>query len=129
MSRSRPSKTVVRIGILAIILVLGGATFSVFNAGSKPFRTTPELDPALYASSAESQRGNTYKLEAVVVNVLDWSPSEGRIISVETVRDGRLLPLLVTADFSSTNIQKGQRFLFLVEVGSNGILFTKEIRK
>ena len=38
-------------------------------------------------------------------------------------------PCLVTTDFSHINIQRGQRFIFLLEVDDKGILRTKDMTK
>lgn len=114
--------------LLAILLVGGGA-FLLIDSGDRPFRTASDLDGAVYATSAETLRGNTYRLEGTVDNILDWSPSQGRLISIRMLREDRLLPLVVTKNFNSLNIQKGQKYIILVEVGDKGVLLTKEIRK
>lgn len=114
--------------LLAILLV-GGGVFFLLDSRDHPFRTASDLDGALYATSAETLRGNTYKFEGTVDNILDWSPSQGRLISIRLVREDRLLPLVVTKNFNSINIQKGQKYTFLVEVGDKGILLTKQIKK
>ena len=114
---------------LLAILLLGGAAFFLIDSGDHPFRTSSELDGAAYATSAETLRGNTYKFEGTVDNILDWSPSQGRLVSIHLAREDRLIPLVVTKNFNSINIQKGQKYLFLVEVGDKGILLTKQFKK
>ena len=114
---------------LLAILLLGGGTYFLIDSRDHPFRTSSELDGALYANSAETLRGNSYKFEGTVDNILDWSPSQGRLISVRLVREDRLIPLVVTKNFNAINIQKGQKYIFLAEVGDKGILLTKQINK
>lgn len=86
------------------------------------------MDVKTYLENANSLRGNVYKIEGEVVNSLGWSPSKGRLIAVE-VDNNEVVPVLVTTDFSHINIQKGQRFIFLLEVDDKGILRTKDMTK
>lgn len=128
--RSSQSKAGVWL-ILAGILVVGafaGAAF-MFTNDSTPYRTTPELEVKAYLENSNSLRGNVYRVEGEVVNSLAWSPSSGRLISVSVVEGGDILPVLVTNDFNQINIQKGQRFVFLLEVDENGVLKTRSLTK
>ena len=112
---------------LIVVAVLGSFLFR--TVGSEPFRTVASLDVPAYLQNANSLRGNVYKLEAEVVNSLAWSPSQGRLIAIGVQQGREVLPLLVTPQFSHINIQKGQRFIFLLEVDEKGILRTKDLRK
>jgi hypothetical protein len=109
--------------VLLIAAFLGPRLFQ--SAGSNPFRTVAELDVPSYLENANSLRGNVYKVEGEVSNSLAWSPTSGRLIAVDVVEE--TIPVLVTADFNAMNIQKGQKFLFVVEVDENGVLKTKNI--
>lgn len=96
---------------------------------SEPFRTTPSLDVRAYLDNANSLRSNIYKIEGEVVDSLAWSQASGRLFSVK-VNDGTdVIPVLVTTKFSNMNIQKGQKYIFLLEVDDKGILRTKDLRK
>jgi hypothetical protein len=112
---------------LAGAICAGGYYF--LSSGKGPLRTAQALDAVLYASSAGSLRGNTYKLDARVDNMLAVSPAEGRLISVRVKQGSAILPLLVTKEFNSVNLQKEQHYLFLVEVGEKGLLHTKLVNK
>ena len=61
--------------------------------------------------------------------MLAVSPSAGRLISVRVKEGSAVLPLLVTKEFNSVNLQKEQSYLFLVEVGDKGLLHTKLVSK
>lgn len=112
---------------LIICAFLGAQLF--MNATSEPFRTVAPLDVSSYLENANSLRSNVYKLEGEVSNALAWSPSAGRLIAV-SVDDGKeILPVLVTTKFNQINIQKGQKFIFLLEVDERGILRTKDLTK
>ena len=128
MNRSKPVPLHIWLIAVAVLLVFGIGAFYFSQSGNQSFRTSPVLDAATYATAADSLVGNTYKVEGTVDNLLDWSPSQGRLISIRLSREDRLLPLVVTKEFNSTNIQKGQSYLFLVEVKPKGILYTKALK-
>jgi len=85
------------------------------------------LDIASYLVNANSLRGNIYKLEGKVSESLAWSPDSGRLIAVEA--ENTLIPVLVTPEFHSLNIQKEQRLEFILEVDEKGILRTRKVVK
>lgn len=113
--------------LLAIAAIAGG--WALYKNVSDPYRTLTALDVSAYLENANSLRGNTYKLNAIVDTQLAWSPRQGRLYSVEV--DGRkdILPVLIPAPFNSVNVQKGQRYFFKLEVGDKGILLVRDIRK
>jgi hypothetical protein len=117
--------------VIAVVLIVAAFLGSRFfiTTTSQPFRTATPLDVATYLENANSLRGNVYKIQGEVLNSLGWSPTQGRLIAVG-VDDGRqVVPVLVTTDFSHINIQRGQRFIFLLEVDDKGILRTKDMTK
>ena len=99
------------------------------TATSDPFRTVAPLDVKAYLENANSLRGNVYKIEGEVSNALAWSPATGRLIAVGVNSGADVIPVLVTTDFNQINIQKGQKFIFLLEVDDKGILRTKDLSK
>jgi hypothetical protein len=126
-SRKSPASPLLIGGMLfALVAVLAVAAF--LSGKAEPFRTVPPLDVAVYMENANSLRGNTYQLRGEVLNSLAFSPTSGRLISVST-EDNRVLPLIIPAKFNQTNIQRGQRLVFLLEVDSRGILQVSELSK
>lgn len=122
----KPLWIVVAVVLLAAAFI-GSRLFMAATGDS--FRTMPSLDVKAYLDNANSLRSNVYKIEGEVTDSLAWSPGEGRLISV-SVNDGAdVLPVLVTTKFNHINIQKGQKFIFLLEVDDKGILRTKELTK
>jgi len=108
-----------------------GGGYYLYNTVSDPYRTLTPLDTASYLANSNSLRGNTYKVNGTIDNSLSWSPSVGRLFSVE-VESGtgsEILPVLVPPEFNAINIQKGQKFYFQVEVGDKGLLRVKGIKK
>jgi hypothetical protein len=128
--RSKKSRLPLGIAI-AIALVIAAFLGSRFfiTTSSQPFRTATPLDVETYLENANSLRGNVYKIEGEVLNSLGWSPTKGRLIAVGVDRGSKVVPVLVTTDFSHVNIQRGQRFIFLLEVDDKGILRTKDMTK
>jgi hypothetical protein len=113
--------------VLIVAAFLGSRYF--ITTTSQPFRTATPLDVATYLENANSLRGNVYKIQGEVLNSLGWSPTQGRLIAVGVDNGRQVVPVLVTTDFSHINIQRGQRFIFLLEVDDKGILRTKDMTK
>ncbi|MEO5719691.1 MAG: hypothetical protein ABIR29_14120 [Chthoniobacterales bacterium] len=113
--------------LLIVAAIVGG--WALFKNVSDPYRTLTSLDVPIYLKSADSLRGNVYKLNATVAAQLAWAPSEGRLYSVDVADRDDILPLLIPAEFNRLNIQKGQHYFFKIEVGEKGILRVRDIRK
>lgn len=114
-------------GGLLLFAIVGSQLF--ISSSSTPYRTTPELDVQAYMDNANSLRGNVYRIEGEVNESLAWSPTSGRLIAVSVKSGDEVLPVLVTTEFNNINIQKGQVFVFLLEVDDKGILRTKKLIK
>ena len=117
--------------IIALLLILAAFIGSrlFVTASSDSFRTVSSLNVRTYLENANSLRGNVYKIEGEVMNSLGWSPTQGRLIAVGVENGKDVVPVLVTPNFNHINIQKGQRFIFLLEVDNKGILRTKDMTK
>ena len=134
MSR-RASFTIHPVWIVAIfILVAAAISAGYFLVGrvNDPYRTLSPLSVSAYLENSNSLRGNSYKITGTVWNSLAWSPTAGRLFSIE-VDSGNgstdILPLLIPAQFNNQNIQKGQRFTFKIEVDEKGILKAAGLKK
>jgi hypothetical protein len=116
--------------VLAAVLVLVaiGGGYVLFGRVSDPYRTISSLPVKDYLDNANSLRGNVYKIDGTVLRQLEWSPKAGRLFSVDAP-GGEVLPILVPSDFGSVNIERGQRFLFKIEVGEKGILKVQDVKK
>ncbi|MEO8204750.1 MAG: hypothetical protein ABI615_01125 [Chthoniobacterales bacterium] len=127
-SRSKPNYLVIIIAVVLIIGALLGAKFFMTETGD-PYRKYEKLDVGTYLENSNSLRGNTYKIEGEVMNDLAWSPTEGRLFSFGVDKNASVIPILIPTTLNSVNIQKGQRFVILLEVMDNGILRAREIAK
>jgi hypothetical protein len=125
--RKSPPRAGWILGLVTVGILLFAAIYLLGSKDSNPARTTPPLDVASYLANANSLRGNIYKLEGTVAESLAWSPDSGRLIAVQTEDD--IIPILVTPDFNSMNIQKEQRLEFILEVDEKGILRTRKVTK
>ncbi len=117
------------VGFLAIAAVAAG--YFIFTKASDPYRTMQTLNVGAYMENANSLRGNIYRVTGAVWNSLGWSPSDGRLYAIE-VGDNTpadLLPVLVPVSLNQVNLQKGQRFIFEIEVGEGGVLLVRSLRK
>ena len=97
------------------------------NQARSTVRTVPPLEVKSYLENSQSLRGNIYKLEGKVSDLLAWSKDSGRMIAVQV--ENEIVPVLVTNDFVNMNIQKEQKLIFVVEVDEKGILRTRKVEK
>lgn len=125
--RKSPQSSAWIIGVLALGLPVLGLVYILGSKENNSTRTTPPLHISSYLANANSLRGNVYKLEGTVSESLAWSPDSGRLIAVEA--DEMIVPVLVTPEFNSLNIQKEQQLVFILEVDENGILRTRKVSK
>ena len=119
--------------IVVILLVVGAIEVGYYLLGkvNNPYRTLTPLNVGAYLENSNSLRGNTYKVTGTIWNSLAWSPTAGRLFSieVEAAAGVNVLPLLIPAKFNYISIEKGQRFLFQIEVNEKGILTAKDLSK
>lgn len=106
--------------------VAGGAL--LFHHSSDPYRTMTVLPVQDYLANSNSLRGNTYKIDATIVEALRYSPTAGRLFSIE-VNGSERLPVLVPAELNHVNIERGQRFFIKVAVEEKGVLRAQEVKK
>ncbi len=111
---------------LLVAAVAGGAL--LYHQGGDPYRTMTALPVQDYLVNSNSLRGNSYKLDATIVEALKYSPTVGRLFCIE-VNGAERLPVLVPAEFNQVNIERGQRFFFKVTVEEKGVLRAQEVKK
>jgi hypothetical protein len=130
MVRRRKSPGTSKKWIVLVIVAFALAFIVQFSFRSKEkdsFRTLPSLDVRSYLENANTLRGNIYKVEGNVTDLLAWSPESGRLIAIQV--GDEIIPVLVTEEFKGMNIQKEQKLLFIVDVDEKGILRTRKVNK
>jgi hypothetical protein len=127
-SSAHPSWVIVGFVFIGLA-VLGG--YLLYRKVSDPYRTIAPLEIALYLENSNSLRGNTYKVTGTVLNALAISHEKGRLFSIEigTAPAVDVIPILIPTSLGSINVQKGQRFLFKIEVDDKGILKVQDLVK
>ena len=123
-SSTHPVWILITVG-LVLAAIAGG--YFLFGKASDPYRTLSPLPIPDYLQNSNSLRGNVYKIEGTVSQALQWSPTAGRLYSIEV--GDEVLPVLVPPDFKSVNIERGQRFNFKIEVGDRGVLLALDVKK
>jgi hypothetical protein len=114
--------------IAAVLLIAGLAVgFFAFGKINDPYRTMSPLPVQDYLQNSNSLRGNAYKIEGTITQSLEYSPTGGRLFSVDD--GGDELPVLVPPKFNNINIERGQKFFFKVEVSDKGILQAQDVKK
>ena len=122
-SSAHPVWIVIAAGLLLAALAGGYLLFGKIN---DPYRTMTLLPVQDYLQNSNSLRGNVYKVEATITQLLE-SSSAGRLFSVDV--GGEELPILVPPQFNSINIERGQRYFFKIEVSDKGILKAQDVKK
>ena len=119
------------VAVVAAAILVVGLGFVLESQGGDPFRTVAELNLQDYLSDARSLRGNSYKVKGMIYQSLGYSRNKGRLVSVEvgSGADSNMIPILIPPDLSYLNLQKGQRYVFRLEVGDSGILLAKDMKK
>jgi len=117
--------------VAAALLILGTGSVLFFQFYATPFRTTPFLKSADYFENANSLRGNTYRLEGVILSSLGSSPERGRLFSLQITHDNSdvPVPILVPPGYQILNMQKGQKYQIKVLVNDEGLLQVEDITK
>jgi hypothetical protein len=113
--------------IAAVLVVAAVAGGFLIHSRSDPFRAVTVLPVQDYLQNSNSLRGNVYKLDVTIAKSIDWSASAGRLFAVDT--NGEVLALLVPPQFNHLNIERGQRYVFKLEVAEKGVLRVQDVKK
>ena len=124
-SSSGPNLKLIGAGVGVLVVLIAG--YMVFGGNQDPYRTTSPFPVKDYLENANSLRGNTYRLEALIDKTLEVAPDAGRLFSVEA--SGEMLPLFVPSKLNGINIERGQKFHFRVQINEKGLVVASDIRK
>jgi hypothetical protein len=112
-----------------VLAFIGGKMLLGGESAAKPDGTP--LDMETFEQHANSLRGNEYVVEGTVDGQLHWHPDRGQVISlrVDDAGTSRFLAIEIPAEFSTQNIEREQRYAFLVRVRDGGIAVAREISR
>ncbi len=134
-AKSRFNQTHLLISVAAVLLAafIGYKLLSQGGGSSGGYVGVNDLSVREYLDNSNALGGNTYRIEGTIDGRLDnWPSSTGRLFSVlvEDRDEVAPLPVLVPSKFNGTNIQRGQRYRFKVEVqAGTGILEATDLSK
>lgn len=117
------------IAALLIKLIAGDMIGGGSGAGGRVGKAN-SLNLTSYRDNANSLRGNLYRIEGRIEEMLRWS-EDGRLISFEA-SDGSLsipVPVMVPADFRNVNLERGSVLIMAVRVDREGMLVAESIEE
>lgn len=128
MRGGRPKKgTSVVVAVLVAVGLAGLVAVYFLQGQTDPFRTTPVLDVVEYLNDSHNLIGNIYRMEAEIEQLLAQSENGGRLLAVRCGQEK--VAVLVPQRFHALNVQKGQIYVFVVEVRRDGLLQVKDLIK
>jgi len=115
---------------LLIKLIAGDFISGGGGKGNKISGNAAPLSLVSYRDNANSLRGNSYKLEGRIEEMLRWSET-GRLISFDaTDESGSIpVPVLVPAEFKNVNLERGTELVMIVRVDREGTLVAESINQ
>jgi hypothetical protein len=103
-----------------IIAVVGGKM--MLGGKTQSFGDVAPLDVQEFLANGNSLRGNVYVVEGTIDERFFRSNSQRHIVSVRLSTPGaELVPIEITPEFSHMNIEREQRYSFLVRFREGGI--------
>ena len=123
------------IGIAAAVVGFAVAAFLVFKivaggsmGGSSGSSIASDLNVYQYLENATSLRGNNYRIEGSVSELLR-ATDDGRLISFDVSGAGGAapVPVFVPREQRQINIERGANFTILVKVERGGLLVAESI--
>ena len=111
--------------LLALGAIAGG--FFAFNRAGDPYRTMTPLPVADYLENSNSLRGNIYKFDGTISQLIEWSATAGRLFSIEAGAD--VVPIVIPPALNHINLDRGQRYYFKIQVGDKGVLTAQDVKK
>ena len=112
--------------IILLVIVAGAGTVGAMIY-DRPQNN--ELPARKYLDTPMNYAGNTYTIDALIKEQIDWLEGKGRIVLVKPV-SAQDVPLLVfIADDIEQNLHVGQRYRMEVVVGEKGLLCVEGLTK
>ncbi|MEO0413617.1 MAG: hypothetical protein AAF226_01545 [Verrucomicrobiota bacterium] len=111
--------------IIAALLIklIVGDLIGGDGGSSKVSGRVSTLNLATYRDRAHSLRGNSYKIDGTIEEMLKWTEN-GRLISFDAKDDttSTPVPVIVPGKFSTVNLERGAQLTIVVVVDRDGTL-------
>jgi hypothetical protein len=133
-SSFKPVHLIISIAAVAAVAFVSFLLLRNGGGSSGGYVGVTDLSVREFLENSNALGSNTYRIEGTIDNRLDnnWPASKGRLFSVlvEDRDEVAALPVFVPPQFKGTNIQRGQRYRFKVEVQADtGVLEVKDLSK
>lgn len=79
-----------------------------------------------FANNATGYRGNNYSVKGEVTQRVRWTRA-GEIIWLTTSPENQAIPVMIPANLSESNIDRGRNYLFEVQIDQQGIPVAQSI--
>ena len=107
----------------AIVLFLN------FLTGCSRYIQYPDFPADSFQERPLNFAGNSFSLSAQIDSQLAWEAGKGRLLVVRDAVHGKLLPVFIPDELQGENFLVGQRYDFVVQVASDGLIKVSNIDK
>lgn len=131
-SKSKSSGNIsnyILIGIVVIAALIAGKYF--LNQRSQHFADITELSISDLKNNANSLSGNSYRISGKISEKLKWTSNKGQILSLSvehSQNESGIIPIMVPANISSINLERGQSYIFKIEVNREGLPIAADVK-
>jgi hypothetical protein len=107
--------------VTIVVLIIAGKSFVGKKASS--LGDVAKLDVAELLENGNSLRGNEYLVEGQIEEKLQWTSSNGQLVSLKINTPGgdEFVGIEIPAEFNDRNIDSKQKYIFRVKFRQGGI--------
>ena len=117
------------IGIIAVIAILVGVGALTLKKKGKVFNDVALLQIEEALQSANSLRGNEYRVEGKVDSRWVRDTGEGLSLMVEDDGQTKYLFIMIPPEVSHVNIEREQRYAFKIKFGEGGVAIATDVKR
>ena len=117
------------IGIIAVVAILVGVGALTLKKKGKTFNDVALLQIEEALQSANSLRGNEYRIEGKVDSRWVRDTGEGLSLMVEDDGQTKYLFIMIPPEVSHVNIEREQRYAFKIKFGEGGVAIATDVKR